>query len=80
MGMPRGKSSAFPINGRPLGPGGYGSLDLLRESRGLKYLASAISKMVAPRGTAKGESIVVSPSMMQGPVRMGGFRRPATVV
>ena len=55
----------FPIHGRPLGPGGYGSLDLLRESRDLKYLVSTTREIAAPRGTAKWENILVSSSMMQ---------------
>ena len=63
----------FPINGRPLGPGGYGDLDLLRESRDLRYLASAIRETAAPRGMARRESIFVSSSMMR---RVGEEREP----
>ena len=61
----RGKSSMFPISGRPLGPGGYGSLGLLREPRDMRYLASAIREMVAPAGMTKRESVSVSLSMVK---------------
>jgi hypothetical protein len=49
----------------PLGPGGYGNLDLVREYRDLRYLANAIRESAAPTGIAKRESIVASSSMMR---------------
>jgi hypothetical protein len=61
----------FPINGKPLGPGGCGNLDLLRESRGLKYHVSVMREMMTPIGTAKQASIFASSSM----VRRAGEKR-----
>ena len=66
IGMSRGISSMFPINGRPLGPGGYGSLDPLPESRDLRYPTSAASERVAPKGMTKWESTFDSLSMGRG--------------
>jgi len=73
IGMSRGKSNAFPINGRALGPGGYGSFDLLREHRDVRYLASAIRETAAPTGMAKWESISVLFGMTR--VFRGGKQR-----
>ena len=56
----------FPIKGRPFGPGGYGNLDLLGESRDLRYFASAIRETAIATGTAKEVSIFVSSSMVKG--------------
>jgi len=56
----------FPINGKPFGPGGYGSLDLLREPRDLRYLPSAIMETVTPIETVKWEIVFVSSNMVIG--------------
>lgn len=56
----------FPIKGRPLGPGGYGNLNLLGECRDLRYFASAMREMVVARGIAKEESVFASSSMVKG--------------
>ena len=57
----------FPINGRPLGPSGYGNLDLPKESRDLRCLTSAIMEAVAAMARmAKEEDIFVLSSMMKG--------------
>jgi len=55
----------FPINGRPLGPGGYGSLDALGEPRDRRYLASATRETATQTGTAKLESGFGSSNIMR---------------
>lgn len=52
----------FPIKGKPLGPGGYGNLDLLRD---LMYPASVMRETVTATGTAKLASIFASSSMVR---------------
>ena len=53
----------MPISGRPLGPGGYGSLDLLGKPGDLRYLVSATTETAAPREKMRWESVVESSSM-----------------
>lgn len=79
MGMPRGRSKMFPINGNPFGPGGYGSLDLLAVSRDLRYLVSAMRETVAPMGITKWESIFGSLSMTAGQKRRRMDRVPVYI-
>lgn len=76
IGLSRGRSSTFPINGRPLGPGGYGNFDWLEEPRDLKYLVNATTATATPAGTTQGENIVEL-SNMKGKI---GWRRIARVV
>ena len=51
------------MNGRPLGPGGYGGLELLEESRDLRYLVNATKETAAPTGMTRCESIFGSSNM-----------------
>ena len=56
----------FPMNGKPFGPGGYGSPDLLRESRDRRYFVRAMREMVTPTGMTKWESMFESSNMRRG--------------
>jgi len=64
----------LPINGSALGPGGYGSPDLLREPRDMRYFESATRATAALTGMAKWESISVLLGMTMGVV----YRRETT--
>ena len=66
IGTSRGMSSMFPMNGRPLGPGGYGSLVFLVEPRDVMYLVSATRETAAPTGTTKWKNVLKLSDMKLG--------------